>query len=372
MGVSWKQWIVGGLWVFSTFLSAQEHPDLGRFDDCPQVTEVWLGALLGEVAVNPEFPIVLSIPGEFLWKVTDGKVIEKNEVIGISNAKKLELSERDLLVKKNRYQNSRIDIDFANQNNRKTLKNSKRELEKKLAEMVMTDSEKTLLGAAFEKRLKKERAEIESELEKTRSKLESDYFDLALAADRNSLDLELEHAEFDYQELVKSSEVVSSVSGKIVILNREPIRSETVIGNIIKEGLAEVRLEMADLRLRSIPGEELVIEVSGEDGRRFRGVYQSTLDARSLDRNAKILIFEIQKLADREPISPRLSGSRMVRIFRKLAKPGRAIDKDGLLFKFPQEISSMGWASFVEKRWAGVKVTYVGPKVIVVNRLNEN
>jgi hypothetical protein len=355
-------------------LPAQEHADLGKVADYPVASEVWLGSLVGEVSVNPEFPVEVNVPGEFRWKAAAGQAVAENEVIGIAGAEKLDLSERDLLLKKNRYRNSVVDLEFANSEKRRSLLNTIRDMEEKLSRMRLTGGERELLGAEFEAKLAKERAELEEELKRSRAKLESDYFELAEAADRKSLDLEIERAEVDHRELERNSEVLAPTTGRIVIEPREagPIRKETVVGLIVKEGLAEVRLEIADARLRNLPGEELLIEVSGDDGRKYRGAYLRELEQRSMDRNARILVFDVRNADAAEPVPVALGGTRMVMVFRKLAKAARIVPKKDLVFRFPKEIESEGWAVFIEKRWPGVKVTYVAPRDIIVDAANEN
>jgi hypothetical protein len=353
-------------------VGAQQHPDLGAPGDYPEAAEVWLGALVGEVAVNPEFPIEVNTPGDLQWRVGDGAQVAEDQVIGLIGARKLELSEREVQLKRNRYRNAAADIEQTNLDQKKTLQNSIRELEQKLSRMSLTKTELELLGSEFAQRLAKERTELDEELQRSRARLESDYFEQAETADRHALDLELEHAEVDHEELRRNSEVLAPTAGRIKIEWRDEIRGATVIGKIIKEGLAEVRLEMADVRLQSIPGAELVIEISGDDGRIHRGGYLRTLEERSLARNARILVFGVDQPDGAGQVPASLAGSRMIRLYRKLARPGRIVPKSDLIFRFPQEISAAGWAGFIEKRWPGIKVTYVAPKVVVVNPAHEN
>jgi hypothetical protein len=43
--------------------TAQEHPDLGKFESYTEASEIWLGSLVGEVVVNPEFPVEVNVAG---------------------------------------------------------------------------------------------------------------------------------------------------------------------------------------------------------------------------------------------------------------------------------------------------------------------
>lgn len=366
------KWVTALVVLLGNPLVAQTHPDLGKFTDYPVAAEVWIGSLLGSVSVNPEFPIEENNPGEFIWKVADGQQVTEKQVIGLTAARAVELSARDLELKKDRYRNAVTDIEFAVAEKKRTLVNSIRELEDKLARMTMTKAELELLGRGFEARLAKERAEVESDLKQSRAKLTGDYFDQDTLNERRTLDLDLAHAEFDHQELLRSSEILAPTSGKVMIDTHDAIRKVTTIGRIMKEGLAEVRLEMTDVRVRNIPSEDLEIEIFSDDGRSYRGKYLRTLDEKTRDQNARILIFEVQRSKDNAAVPDKLNGSRMLRVYRLLEKPGRIVPKNDLVFKFPQEISSGGWAAFIEKRWSGVKVTYVAPKVLVVNSAHEN
>lgn len=347
---------------------------LGRLADFPEASEVWLGSLVGEISVNPSFPVEVNIPGVFRWKVTDGQKVEADEVLGISDAEKVDLSADNLRLKQDRYRNSLLDIELTNAEKRKSLLNGILEMEQRLAKMTLTRSERELLGAAFEKRLAKERAELEEELDHSRSKLTGDYFEVTEATEGRALELDMKRSAVENRELLRNSEVLAPQSGTVVIepTANEPIRKPTVVGHIVKEGLAEATVELADTRLRNLSGRDLVIKVSGEDGRIYRGGFLRELARRSMDRNARILVFGIEPDDTATAVPASLAGSRMVRVFRRLPVPGRIVPKKDLLYRFPKEIEADGWAGFIEKRWPGVKVTYVAPRELVVNTADEN
>lgn len=358
--------------VLCVRLAAQHHPDLGALSDYPQSSEVWLGSIVAEVSVDPEVPVEVSLQGVVSWQVPDGEPVEENQVIGLANTDKLNFQLRELDLKKNRYRNSVIDIELATAEKKRTLENSVREMEESLQNMSLTDLERQLLGADFEKRLAKERAEITADIRRSREKLESDYFQQALAAELKTLDLDIERAEIDYQELLRNSEILAPTSGKLIIEVRDVVRKLTRVARIIKQGQAEAFLETGDTRLRNIPREELVIEIDGDDGRKYQGQYSRTLQETTRDTNDKILVFTIRSPVAGEDVPSSLSGKRMIRVSRRLAQSGHIVPKAALLAKFPNEINSLGWAGFIEKRWPGARVTYVAPRIIVVNSANEN
>lgn len=359
--------------TLTTALPAQTHPDLGFVGDYPLGSEVWLGSIVGNVSVNPSFPVEVSVPGLIEWKIVSGGDVAKDQVIGLSDATKLALSSRELELKKSRYSNALMDLEWASFDKRRSLQNSIKDLVEKRSRMELTKGEMDILGQKFAQRLKDESAELQKELKRLELKLESRYFDQGAADDRIALDLEIERAEHDHRELLRSSEISAITAGKLVIESNEMmIRQDTPVARIIKQGQAEARLELADLRLRNLPGEQLAVEIIGEDGRNYRGSYSRILEQRSLDRDARIAIFEIQRQSPDDPIPENLSGARMMRIHRLLPAPGRIIPKKDLVFKFPKEISDRGWAAFIESRWPGTKVTFVGPKDLVVTLPDEN
>ncbi len=364
--------IVAWVTVLGTISNAQEHPDLGKIQDYPISLEVWIGSLVGEISVNPEFPVEVNVPGKLEWKVANGQLVGKDEVITITGFEKLKLSERDLELKKGRRRNSIIDIEQDIREKKQALSDSMDGMEEKLTRMSLTDGERGLLGAEFAARLGKERAALEEVIRRSREKLAGDYFEVTEAMDLRALDLEIERAELDYKELLRGSEIVSPVAGQIVIDFNDSIRTNTVVCRIIKVGLAEARLELTDSYLRNIPGEELAIEISGEDGRTYRGHLLRLLDQRALERNAKVMVFDVKNPDENEAVPVALNGSRMIRIHRLLPKPNRIVPKKDLVFKFPKEIESRGWAAFIENRWPGVKVLYVAPRDLVVSLTNEN
>lgn len=368
--VTLAAWACGFLAAAS--LHAQTHPDLGAISDYPTGSEVWLGSIVGEVTVSPEFPIEVSVQGPVEWKAADGETVAQDQVVCLTGARKIELTEQDLQLKKDRYQNALIDLEWSNRDKKKTLESTIREHEQKLSQMKLTPTEKSLLGDEFAQRLAVERTKLLDELERAQEKLRGDYFNQDLLNERMALDLEIEKSEHDLWELLRASEVRAAVSGKLVIESREMFRQDSPIGRIVKDNEAEARVELADPRLRDIPGKQLAIEILGEDGRTYRGTYSRLFERTSLDRNARIVIFQIQAKDEATGIPQSLSGNRMTRILRILPEPGHIVPKNKLIFQFPEEIHKDGWAAFIETRWPGVKVSYVGPKELVIIPAHEN
>ncbi|MFT4175416.1 MAG: hypothetical protein QM627_02060 [Luteolibacter sp.] len=351
---------------------AVEAQDFGKITDYPVVSKVWLGSIAGEVSVDPAIPMELSALGELQWKVEDGAMVEEGQVIATTDAKKIELSARSLELKRNGLRNAILDSQMSNDDKRRTLETNIQEMETKLAGMKLTSTEHQLLGNDFAKRLAVERAKVVAEIKRQREKLDGDYFETNEIHGRKNLELEVEKAENDHAALVKAAEVLAEYPGKVEILFNGEIRKTTIIGNLIKVGQAEVKVELADPRIRNVAGKELMVDISGDDGRLYQGIFSDELRERSVNRNARICIFRLQPVEPGEPLPPSLSGMRMVRVYRVLAKPGHVIEKDKFLFEYSKEISQDGWAAFVEKHWSGVKVSYVAPKVVVVNPQHEN
>ncbi len=347
-------------------LGAQTHPDLGSLADYPVDSKVWLGSIVGEVLVDPEIEIEVAKPGEFNWRVAEGDTVEENDVLGTSGATKIDLSERQLALQRNRHRHSLLDLEWATEEKRRALRVGIRELEDRLTKLELTGTERELLGDNFAERLLLERKEIEAELERSREKLGSDYFDEMLRLDRQTLDLDLERAEEDHRELIRTSEQLASASGVVRIDSREPVRSPTVMGRIIRKGIAEVTVELLDPRLRSTPGAELEVEVRGDDQLNYRGTFLREMQERSFNSNARLVVFEIAAREDQDAVPASLAGSRMVRVSRVLPEPGHQIPKDDLVFKFPKEITEIGWTEFIRKRWPDVRIIHIASRVVVV------
>jgi hypothetical protein len=364
--------ITGCYGLIISGLIAQTHPDLGDLAQFPIANDVWLASLAGEVTVNPEFPVEIASKGIVDWQVADGTDVSQNQIICLTAAKKLELSARNLELKKNRYANAALDQELANQSQRKTLRDAVKDLEGKLSQMELTPTEKEVLGSKFSQLLATERTDLKQEIARSKSKLESSYFDQALLNERKSLDLDLEKAEHDHQELTKNSQVLAFTSGKLIITGNEVTDPKTPIGKIIKTDEAEVRLEFTETRLRNLPSKQLLLEVAGDNGVLYRAIYARTLEQKSYDRNAEILVFTLEKPTDGLPIPALLKGKRLVRVLRQLDKPGHIVPKDKLIAQFPEEINRNGWAAFITKRWQGVLVSYVGPRDLVIQAANEN
>jgi hypothetical protein len=350
----------------TALLHSQQHPDLGNVTDYPVDSRVWLGSLVGQIIVNPEFPIEVSTLGRFEWKVEDGERVEEGAVVGLAGADKINLSQLDLEIKKVRYDNSLVDLELSNAEKRHALAKAIEDMEAKISKMSLTEGERGLLGEGFAKKLALERETLEVEIKRAQERLVGNYFDLAENAGRRALDLEIERAEHEIRELLRSSEILAPAAGRLAIDVRENLRKAGVVGRIVRDGVAEAQLEISDYQMRHFSGKELVIEVSGEDGRPYTGKYARDLERRSMNDNAKIMVFEILKHKDQEAVPASVSGSRMIRIFKSLEKPGRILPKKDLLHRFPKEIDKEGWAAFVRKRWPGVEISYVGPRDIVV------
>ncbi len=353
-------------------VSAQSHPDLGTLADYPMGSRVWVGSIVGEVLVNPHIPVEINRPGEFQWHVNEGDEIKEGQVLGISGATKIELSERKLLMDRSRHRHTALDQQWAAEDKRNALKTSIQELEDRLTKLELTPTERELLGPDFAKRLAEERTSIETELKRSREKLESDYFDEMSRLDRQTLDLDLERAEEEHKELVRGSEVLAPASGKLRIESREIVRASTVMGTLVREGLAEVTIELSDPRLRGTPGTDLVVEIRSDDGLVYPGTFLRELEERTLSSNARLAVFQISPLEGEDAVPESLAGSRMVMVMKILPEPGHMVPKDELLFKFPKEINEHGWNAFIRERWPGTRIIYVAHRAIVVAPPDEN
>ncbi|MFT3990974.1 MAG: hypothetical protein QM680_06140 [Luteolibacter sp.] len=351
---------------------AQANPDLGELKNYPVSSRIWLGSLVGEVQVEPVIPIEINLNGSIEWKVEDRSMVAEDQVIAVSDAKKIELSAKSLELKRSQMKNSRMDIESSLLEKKQALQGTIQNLESKLAEMKLTETERQLLGENFVKRMAVERSELMGDIKRQREKFDSDYFETSQIQEQERLKLDLEKAENEHEELIKNSEILAEHAGRLEIFHRGDVRRATVVGQIVQVGQAEVALELLDPRVRSLPGQELQIGINGEDGRIYPGRYLRDSKERSMNRNGRICVFAIQPSKEGEPVPASLTGSRMAQVYRVLQQPGHILEKNQFLFKFSKEISEEGWASFVEKRWPDTRVVYVAPKVVVVNSRHEN
>lgn len=360
------------LFSFSGVVLAQSHADLGKLEDYPMVSRAWLGSLVGDVQVDPEFPLELSAATSIVWKVEDGTTVAADQVIAEVNVEKLQLTKSKLELKKVKRSNELRDLEIKNVENRKALKKQIDELESLLSQMKLTDTEAQILGKKFSERMEKERKLTEEERDRLKQKLESNYFEVAHDAERENLDLEIKQAELDYEELLRNSEILAPEAGRLEIDVREPFRKTTVVGKIIQEGSAEVVLEMADVRINNLKSSELEIEMNGQDGKMYVGSYLRTLEQTSVRGNEKILVFDLKGKQEGQAVRKELHGRNMIRVYRRLEKPAYSVPKQDLVFRFPKEIDSEGWAAFFEKRWSGIQVSYVAPREVIIQARNEN
>ncbi|MGD7651728.1 MAG: hypothetical protein ACQCXQ_00840 [Verrucomicrobiales bacterium] len=351
---------------------AQEHPDLGNFESFKERESIWMGSMIGEVSVDPEVELQAVLAGEIEWKVEDGAEVAEGDVVAICGVEKLRLSERDLNIRRARFRNDMLDCEQSNRESRKSLVGAMREAEDRLASMVMTKGERELLGGEFEQRLEKERSELREQIARHREKLDGDYFEVALASAKQALQLDLDRAEADYRDMMRRSEMLAPVDGVVHVRERGTLRSVGPVGAVERRGVAELVVEITNPELRSMEGELLEATVRGTDGRWYSAEYQEVLENEMIAGNTRRMSFAIHPTDDVERVPKLLSGKRGVRIYRRLDEPGRVVPKADLLFRFPEEIRENGWAGFVESRWSGVRVVYVGPRDLVVKRVDEN
>ncbi len=218
--------------VFAVPLWGQSHPDLGDFEDYPEDSKIWLATMAGEVVVNPVFPVLATELTTLKWDVADGAEVKEDEILGHRNAEKIDLSRRDLELRKSKYPNELNDLEWANRDKKKALAASIDELHHTINGMVLTPKELELLGVDFEKKLKKERKELEEELELMKGRLEGEYFDQALESERTALNLDLDTAFQTHDELVKSSRILSPSDGRLEILVSEPLKVEQEVARV--------------------------------------------------------------------------------------------------------------------------------------------
>ncbi len=351
---------------------AQSDPDLGAIADYPLSNEVWLSSLIGEVIVNPEFPVETSALGELEWIVGNGEKVTVDQVLCHTAVEKIRLSERDLALRKSQYPNALNDLEFSYIDKRKAVETSIEEIEKKLSDMNLTDTERELLGTGFEKRLQEEKRKFEKELERLRFKLDSEYFPQGFENEKASLNLDIDKAEQTHADLISNSEIRAEEEGLLTREISDVVKAETTIGTITKTGVAEALVEISDSKLRSVPPSQLSIQFQGNDGQIYRGEYLRTMEASAFQARDPVYVFVIRSMKKDGIVPESLNGSLLFRVSRILNTPGHIVPKGDLLFKFPEEINENGWVSFITKRWEGTSILYVGPKDIVVTKTNED
>lgn len=347
--------------------NGQEHTDLGKLTDFPKDDLVWLGSVIGEVAIDPEISIVIEKFGRLHWTMNDGAEVKEGDVICQTDAEKIQLSERELELKKRTHPNALFDLESSYLEKKKTQRNIIAELVKTLSELKMTATERALLGGDFEKRLEKDRIEIEKQLESQRAKLNGDYYTRGYEDEKAKLVLEIDKAENNHKELLRSSEYRASSGGILNILAHEVIKAETNVAMIVKKGNAEAVVEISDSRLTKIPPAELVIRVSGDDGNTYLGHYARTLEDKAYQQRAPLYVFAIHKKSEQQEVPSTLRGKRIIEVCRRLEQPSHVIPKADLLFRFPNEINESGWPAFIQKRWGKVKINYIGPRELIIS-----
>ena len=364
--------ILPAVFAVASSVYAQSDRDLGSISDYSLAGEVWLSSIVGEVTVNPEFPIKASALGKLEWLVADGTEVMEDNLVCYTGADKIKLSERDLTLRKSRYPNALNDLEWSYIEQRKSVETSIIETGQKLSEMTLTPTELDLLGNEFEKRLKEEKDSLEKDLKRLKFKLESGYFTQGLEDEKTSLNLEIDMAEQSHQELLRNSEVRVTEEG-ILRRNREDvIKSDTVIGSVTKTGVAEAILEISDPSLRNVPPSRLSISIQGDNGKNYQGEYLRTLEAQTYQRNTLSYVFIIRPHEGEDEVPDSLNGTRLFRVSMILDKPGHIVPKGDLLFRFPKEIDEGGWALFVSKRWNGATILHIGPRDLVVVKNDEN
>ncbi len=359
--------------VLPANLWGQNHPDLGNFEDYQNESRVWLATMVGEAVVNPVFPVLATELTTMKWEVADGAEVKENDTLGYRGAEKIELSLRDLELRKSKYPNELNDLEWANRDKRKALTASIVELRVQIDAMLMTPKERELLGVDFEKKLKEERENLEKDLELMEGRLEGGYFDQQLADEQTALNLELDKALQAHEELVRGSRILSPSDGRLEILVSEPLKVEQEIARVRLEGRGEVLVQAIGQAFGNIPLNELVIETQGEDGKIYTGEYLRTMGEKLFERTDAALVFSLQ--GEDEIIEEEVAGRRMCRIYRKLEESGRIVPKEKLLFEHSEEIVKDGWAKFIQTRWPGTKLVSVGPRDLVVRKAeggNEN
>ncbi len=365
-------WLVTAIVAWPTATAQQEADPDALLEDFPVASRVWLGAIVGEVSVDPVTPIDLNRPGELVWQVEDGAPVEEGDVVALTGHQKITLSASQLRIQQSRRRHDIQDITWATEEKVRGLKNSIAEQEQYLEKLSLTRTERELLGVKFEERLADERAEAESQLKKMRDRLEGDYFDELDRLEKESIDLELQAAEQDHEDLIRNSEVLAPATGSLRILHRGNISRAKLLGEIVKTGLAEAELELSDPRLRSVPGEELEVEILGDDGLAYPGFYLREAEKQGFGQNTRTVVMEIYPAEEGAEVPPTLEGSRMITIFRTLPEPGHLVPKAPLVFSNPEEIGRDGWNRFVTKRWPDSRIIYIGPREIVIAKAGEN
>ena len=344
---------------------------LGEF---PKGDKLWLSTAVGEVAINPEIELFSAVVGDLDWKARDGELVQKDQVLFVSNSEKIELSLRDIELKEMQYTNSVIDITNGIQTEKSATIATRKELLSTIASMEMTKTERELLGEEFERKLQAEREELRQEVSSLSTKIDSDYYTRSQALQITALDLELDKMRFAHEQLIQELEVKAKTSGRLKVDLIQTDNLNSVVGRIQKEGSYEALIAISDRLILNTEEKDLAIEVRGDDGAIFLGKFDRVADEQVIGGSQVGYVFSLFSADDKEGVVPKkLSGSKMIRIFKTFPEEGFLVSKEPILMQYPDEIREKGWANFVAKRLPGGNLVFIGPReLFVLGTENEN
>ncbi len=349
----------------SSGIAAAATPTL--LADYPQMEVVWLGSFSGKVAVNPLTDLVTTRAGEIEWKVADGASLTEATSLAICGASQINQSAKALALEEANLPLKLRDAEKSHREKRATEETQLEDLKNQLQKLDLSSEENELLGPELAKRVTSGKQKLRREIENLK-----EYLNPALAADelrlaKEKINLDVEKLRLEQFESIRSFEIAAPHAGILRISRTGYIRASEIVGTLENKGVATITLQIVDPEILNENPELLEASVTDPRGKDYIAKFSHIEKNSTIRVGFLIYHFKLEARPDFELPSD-LTGERLVVLSRKLERKAYILPKIDFLFENTAEVQQLGWPAFVEKRFPGSKIFFVGPRSLAITR----
>lgn len=342
-------------------------PPPQTLESYPSREVVWLGSFAGQVAVNPLTDLPATRPGEIEWKVADGANVQEGASLAVCGAAQIAQAERQLALDE---ANLPLKLRETEWTHREKVSASERQLEEmgnQLQKLDLSKDEKELLGPELAKRVVTEKQQLTSEIAKLKERLNPESAAEELRIAQEQLRLDIEKARLEQLETIRSFEIVAPHAGILHIGLSGYIRGSEIVGTLENRGKASVTLQIADPEVLNEKPELLQVSVVDPRGKSHFGNF-SHIEKGSTIRMGFVIYYFTLEPEPAAPLPDDLTGERLITLSRKLERKAFIVPKTDFLFQNTEEVQRLGWSAFIQQRWPGARIFFVGPRSLAITR----
>jgi len=351
-------------------------PPLTQF---PEQRRLWLSISKGRVTPAQTQKITINTPGYLEIKAPNNSPIQKNEVWGIKNPKRLELKKQSLAIDKKQLAEKLKQLELDHSDSISSMEDKVSSLHNELAKLQSARNNPELQSQKkIIQQINKAKNRLQAQISRTSQRLDSLKNRTELAPLISKLKLDYTSKENALIELKKTSELQAEFEGTLQYQIQELteqktlpftlwIKSGTLVGTIINNNRYEVTVKTFNPSISQVPKHTLFLEINPHDKKRkIRAIYSRTEnETSSSEFSSPELIFSIAKSDTTK--AQNLQGSQpLIHIYTQLPKGCRIIPKTFILKYLAQQTTQPSWEKAVHLIWPQSTLIAIGKSTLAI------